>query len=285
MSAASKGRENTQRKRKIQRSNQALYNDLVNAGSYEAKKNALERLQRSTTARRDYLKESRALLELASLAPARRAPEHIEQCVEYGLRAEKASSSPGQRIQTAIHLANLPLSTSVYVDRKHPNIEQVRRAQTALAQTLLENAFAKHSDGKVSEVIGFGSEAAALLLLQRYATEAIGTGDYTPVPALLSEDQVAHASREGQTSWDISVFARPQIDEPDYRLQVKYRPAYDETYAEPIVTIAMTELANRPNFGFGNIVGTTATTVLGNANAATTRTANRLTEAMLDRMG
>jgi hypothetical protein len=124
-----------------------------------------------------------------------------------------------------LHLAHLPIDTSMVIDRKLPKRSVARKAY---AQTIhigyglmQADKVGEQAKGDTSR-LGLLGEVAVLSLLERFSIFEIGPEEWSPFMARWSQD-MSHNPRHGKKDgWDIGVMTNI-TDDPKlaYRVQVK----------------------------------------------------------------
>jgi hypothetical protein len=198
--------------------------EYLRARSWNGKYNAFRTLDH-TFGPVEPLFIARAAFELAATAYDQKAQDGLlmESIERTTVLNQSKHQKPHERIAIATFAANLPLLTSIHIAREHPSLENLERTHRTSAQSLSGAIRSRQSDiGETQDFVGISSEAVALVLLQRYATEQIGESGWTPVPSLLGQDcppvNGSHLSR----NWDVSIYATEEIADPTHKLQVKY---------------------------------------------------------------
>lgn len=288
MSASRQSRENHQRQRAARLAIDRNKKAYTRANSFEAKRASLDMQAQQSGAKHRHIDLSQSFLELAILAPPDERDDYIVRSIEQAITAKQTAQTVADRVKAVMHLANLPLQFTVHVDQRHPSTEDVQRAQLALAAELYDTPRNLREATDSTSAVGVCTEAATLLLLQRFATKHMGSGDYTPLPSLRSEDHAHHRSRHKQSNWDLSVFTGDELDpeNPMYKLQVKFGIS-DVTYADDIVVIALKGLTLTDNHrvSYTTMLDSAAGSILDPSERFLNRAADAYSDAILDVMG
>jgi hypothetical protein len=177
-----------------------------------------ERLVRNMT-RVDPLFVARAAMELAAMAPDENT--RLSLIPEVADKADKAKRAvqrtPGQQLRTGLFLANLPALFKIHIEREHPRPEVLDRAAKAGSLLLAETLSKPIHDNEIGHTYGAAADAITLSMLQRHSAQ--NYRDWTPVPALLSQD---YAERSPDQSWKLSIFVDSYIDDPYFRIRQRF---------------------------------------------------------------
>lgn len=241
-------------KRQASKYHKAALTDLrtfISARGYDQKRSSFERLMQSASPRHFHNPAfiAEAHLELATLSSGDEQGFHLSNVVTAIRRAQCAALHPADSVRVATIEANLPFMISAHIEGEHPALAKVRASYQRLASQVA-SAYHAHKripeaakdPEKTGEFIGNTSEAVALIMLQRFAVEQVGTADYLPLPSLQSQNHTVHKKGYQDTNWDVSVFAEQSIEDPTYKVQVKYGACDDEAYCEDVAVVCMSQL-------------------------------------------
>lgn len=145
---------------------------------------------------------------------------------------------PDIAIETAVLKHNLPLQVSLHRHHEHPNPSQLTDAYEGVVHALSQttDTFYNENDPIYTYYKGVATESAALVMLQRYGAQVIQSGDWTPVPALISQERGIYRSN----NWDISVITDAEKPfTPASKIQVKWGNFDHHSYSDDISVVAV----------------------------------------------
>ncbi len=164
-------------------------------------------------------------LLLESIAHAQNAKMHT------------GKQSPARSISVDMFVANLPLMAAVHLYNQHPPakaIDKARRAGVASLQENLPNVTLTGPESR--DYVGAAAELGALVMLQRFCLEQLDGSQWTPLPALISENCDSRSGSSQNSNWDLSVYTGDDM-QLTYAAQINYGWQVPRSYHEAIAVV------------------------------------------------
>jgi hypothetical protein len=229
VSKSKKVRSNAQLARADRDKTFNAWQTYINSPSYHAKRGALMSLEKSNGTHIGHLNFAQAHFELATMSlTSSLQGEHIERMANHAVLARRTLVGAASLIALAQFEANVPAMIGVHLQGEHPTAEQLEVSYKRMAEALML-AYNEHDHSPVpydqrskanGEYVGAASEALCLSMLQRYAVDSIGSGNWSPLPSLFTENHSSNRRMRNQ-SWDVSVYDN-DLEQPAYKVQVKW---------------------------------------------------------------